>query len=67
LSLAVPTPTPSIIPMSPSPGETKNHAKSQLEIIQMLTDEFWANYNSGWEELLNQSEFSTLFDDYKDN
>jgi hypothetical protein len=67
LSLAVPTPTPSIIPMSPSPGETKNHAKSQSEIIQMLTDEFWANYNSGWEELLNQSEFSTLFDDYKDN
>ena len=53
--------------MSPSPGETKNHAKSQLEIIQMLTDEFWANYNSGWEELINQSEFSTLFDDYKDN
>ena len=67
LSLAVPTPTPSIIPMSPSPGETKNHAKSQSEIIQMLTDEFWANYNSGWEELINQSEFSTLFDDYKDN
>ncbi|QHS76263.1 Yrr1p [Saccharomyces paradoxus] len=66
VNLAVPTPTPSIIPMSPTPGENKNHTKSQSEIIQMLTDEFWTNYNSGWEELVNQSEFSTLFDDYED-
>ena len=29
----------------------------------MLTDEFWTNYNLGWEELINQSEFSTMFND----
>ncbi|KOG96660.1 Yrr1p DI49_4997 [Saccharomyces eubayanus] len=47
----------------PSQGDDKNPTKSQSEIIQMLTDEFWTNYNLGWEELINQSEFSTMFND----
>ncbi|CAI4051745.1 Yrr1p SKDI_15G3110 [Saccharomyces kudriavzevii IFO 1802] len=64
---AVPLPASSLLPAtSPILDDNKNHTKSQSEIIQMLADEFWANYNSGWEELVNQSEFSSLFNDYED-
>ncbi|CAI4036462.1 hypothetical protein SMKI_15G3090 [Saccharomyces mikatae IFO 1815] len=65
-SSVAPTATPPMIQtISPTPGDTRNQTRSQSEIIQMLTDEFWTNYNSAWEELLDQSEFSTLFNDYE--
>ncbi|CAI4064259.1 hypothetical protein N7582_002654 [Saccharomyces uvarum] len=56
---------PSMVPpTATTQSGDKSPTKSQSEIIQMLTDEFWTNYNLGWEELINQSEFSTLFNDF---
>ncbi|CAI4065037.1 hypothetical protein SUVZ_08G1970 [Saccharomyces uvarum] len=61
-----PPSAPSTVPTTvPTEGEDKNPTMSQSEITQMLTDEFWTNYNLGWEELVNQSEFSNLFNDYE--
>ncbi|CAI4065041.1 hypothetical protein SUVZ_08G1980 [Saccharomyces uvarum] len=53
------------LPPAPSMDPAAAPTMSQSEITQMLTDEFWTNYNLGWEELVNQSEFSSLFNDYE--
>ena len=39
-------------------------SEKESAMLQQITDEFWSNYNTGWEELLNQTDVHELFDHY---
>lgn len=38
--------------------------EKESAILQQVTDEFWSNYNTGWEELLKQTDVHELFNHY---
>lgn len=38
--------------------------EKESDILQRISDEFWLNYNTGWEELLNRTDIHELFDNY---
>lgn len=35
--------------------------QKEAEMLQQITDEFWTNYNTGWEELLSHTDAQDLF------
>ncbi|QID85534.1 transcription factor [Saccharomyces pastorianus] len=35
---------------------------NEAGLAQIISDEFWAAYNTGWEELMNQPDYKCLFD-----
>ena len=64
-------------PVSPKHNDEEKTMKNNVEIdnqkriedkesalLQQITDEFWTNYNTGWEELLSQTDVHELFENY---
>lgn len=38
--------------------------EKESDILQQISDKFWLNYNTGWEELLNRTDIHELFNNY---
>ena len=60
-------PAPSDIPRMQSPfsatGSDAASVESPQRLAQELADEFWSNYNAGWEELIQQRDIFSVFHD----
>lgn len=69
VSIGTFTPPPAVVAGSPVSVDDagpvsdvkKTAEEKEAEMLQQITDEFWSNYNTGWEELLNHTDAHDLF------